>query len=156
MRTLRHAFAIVLLLPATSALAETVEDIKAPAEKLAPAEKEKNALAEILPQFKKAWNSGVAKDFMDLFHADCPMKKAYENNKERIERALKEMVDGCGNVESFEIRKYIEKKSRYVVWVKYAKKGLIPGTFAVKCDDKGKWLIWDFNIDGQGEPELKE
>jgi hypothetical protein len=120
---------------------------------------EKTALAEILPRFKEAWNAGDAKAFMAIFHPDCPVKKAYdkdEKSKDRVHRSFKETVEQFGKVESFEIRKYIERKHRYVVRVTYAKKGMIPGTFAVKEDGDKGWFILDFNIDGQGEPELKD
>ena len=33
---------------------------------------------------------------------------------------------------------------------------IIPEILAVKKDKAGKWLIVDFKIDGQGEPELEE
>lgn len=136
---------MVFVLPATNLFAGT--------------EEEKAALAKILPRFQEAWNAEKPKDFMALFDADYRMKKAYEKDdavKQDFERSLKQTVQDFGNIESFEIRKYIEKTGRFVVRVKYAKKGVIPGTFAVKGRDKDAWFLLDFNIDGQGEPELKE
>ena len=144
-KSLRYSMLMVLVVLATHALAGPDE--------------EKAGLAKILPRFKEAWNTGQAKGFIAIFHAESRMRKAYEKDdeaKKAFERSFKQMVEEFGKVESFEVRKYIEKKGRYVVRVTYIKKGMIPGTFAVKGNDQDGWFILDFNVDGQGEPELKE
>jgi hypothetical protein len=76
--------------------------------------------------------------------------------RKKVGQAFKELFKEFGEAKGSEIRKYIARKGRFVVRVTYARKGMVAGTFAVKTDKSGRWRIADFNIDGQGEPELKE
>ena len=120
---------------------------------------ERAALAKLLPEFESAWNQSDVPKFMSLFHPDFRMKKVYEadrQSKNKLEQGLKKLINEFGEIKASETRKYIPRKSRFVVRVTYAKKGVIPGTFVVKTDKFGEWRIADFNIDGQGERELKE
>lgn len=120
---------------------------------------EREGLAKLLPVFESSWNKGDVSKFMALFHADCRMKKAYdsdEQTRKKVGQAFKELFKEFGEAKGSEIRKYIARKGRFVVRVTYARKGMVAGTFAVKTDKSGRWRIADFNIDGQGEPELKE
>ena len=121
-------------------------------------EEKLKALESILPDFKKVWNAKDFDGYMDLFHSESKMKK-YVANDDKKKAEVKEMwlklVNEAGVIKEQKIGSYIEKNKRYVVKTEYSIKGLIPGTFdLVKVD--GKWLLKDFNIDGQGEPELKE
>ena len=65
------------------------------------------------------------------------------------------MLEAFGEIETMEPGKYIERKDKFVLKVKYKNKGNIPGTMSLVKDGE-KWFIKDWNIDGQGEPELKE
>jgi hypothetical protein len=123
-----------------------------------PAE-EKAAIEKLLPKFQEAWNSGEPTEVMGLLDPDSKARQKYEKQtvtKPQVVKEFKRMMAEFGDVESFEIRKYIAAKSCYVVRVKYASKGVIAGTFAVKKNEQGVWALFDINIDGQGEPELKE
>ena len=120
---------------------------------------EREALAKLLPEFQSAWNKSDVAKLMTLYHNDSRVKKAYDaeaSARTKAEQAFKEIQDHFGAIKSHEIRKYIAKKNRFVVRVTYERQGMVPGTFAVKTDKDEKWRISDFNIDGQGEPELKE
>jgi hypothetical protein len=117
---------------------------------------EREGLAKLLPGFKSAWNKGELSEVMSFFQSECQLRKAYDADPKKAERQWKELVKEFGEVKSSEIRKYIAGKGCFVVRVTYARKGMVPGTFAIKTDKSGQWRIVDFNIDGQGEPELKE
>ena len=120
---------------------------------------EQAALKTILPKFEKVWNARDLDAFMNLFHPESRMKTRYDGDpavREKMKTDFVGLLDEFGAVKSYEIRGYIERKGRFVVRVTYEKKDVVPGTFAVKKDDKGNWLILDFNIDGQSEPELKQ
>lgn len=120
---------------------------------------ERDALEIILPQFRAAWNSRNADALMSVFHPENRVRKKCgmsDEMKKECMRDFSKTVEAFGEAQGYEIRKYIQRKGRYVVRVTYTKKGVVPGTFAVKRNEDGKWLILDFNIDGQGEPELKD
>jgi hypothetical protein len=120
---------------------------------------ERAALGEVLPKFQTAWNARDMATFIGLFHPDNPMRRAYEKDesaREGMAKQFKALQDAFGDVKSFEIRGYIAKKKRFVVRVTYEKMDVVAGTFAVRKNDEGAWCVDDFNIDGQGEPELKE
>jgi len=109
---------------------------------------ERKALEDLLPRFSQAWNTGNAGDLMKL----CDPNSKFGKD----EFGWAKLAEQFGEIEKTEIRKYIADKTRFVVRVTYSKDGMVPGTFAVVQDANGNWLIADFNIDGQGEPDLNE
>lgn len=115
---------------------------------LAEPKLEREALDDLLPKFSQAWNTGNTGELMKLCAPDSKFSK--------VEFAWGRLAEDFGVIEKTEIRKYIADKTRFVVRVTYTKRGMMPATFAVKQDGAGNWLIADFNIDGQGEPELNE
>jgi len=120
---------------------------------------ERIGLDSVLPRFKSAWNSGDMAELMDLFHSGSDMRKAYESDGQLREKRgvpLEQMTEAFGEVESWDIGKYIARKGSYVVRVRYAKRGVVPGTFSAHVTDSGEWLLTSFNIDGQAEPELDD
>ncbi len=119
----------------------------------------RNGLEEIMPKWKSAWNAGDAATLYDLFHPKSSMRMRCESNPDGRKTFAKELAaitEECGQIKSYEVGKYIERKDRYVVKILYARKGRLPGTFAVRQTDTGVYLVFDFNIDGQGEPELEQ
>ena len=87
------------------------------------------------------------------------MRKAFDSSPEAKDGIIKEfteIISQFGEIKSVNVGKFIERKSRYVVKINYATKGLIPGTMSLKQDFDGNWTVLDFNLDGQGEPELKQ
>lgn len=119
---------------------------------------EKEGLQEILPQFTFAWNEAQVSDFLLLFHPDSQLKKSYDNDQEMknyIALNFANLFSVFGEVTDSQIRQYINHKKRFVVRLTYKNKGVIPATFSVK-QYEGKWLIDDFNPDGQLEPELNQ
>lgn len=144
MRICRHVSVILVIVISTISYADEKEH--------------KEGLQEILPQFTSAWNKAQVSDFMALFHPDSRLKKSYDTDQRMrryIDMSFAQMFFVFGEVTNSQIRQYIERKRRFVVQVTYKNKGIIPGTFAVKKYND-KWLIDDFNPDGQLEPELNE
>lgn len=120
---------------------------------------QKRGLEGVLVQWKTCWNAVDQQGLIALHHPESKLRRAYESKPEARSEITKEfvtMLDECGNITDYEIRKYIGRKKRFVVRVTYKKKSCVPGTFAVRRGDDGSWLVLDFNIDGQGEPELSE
>jgi hypothetical protein len=120
--------------------------------------KDKAGMEAAMKRHQEAWNKGDVKAFLESFHPTAPVRAVYQNEqkRERMEREFKEMVEQFGPIQKFEVRKFIDRKNRYVVRIEYSKKGMLAGTYtALKLPDGG-WAMWYMNIDGQGEPELKE
>jgi len=113
---------------------------------------------KVLPKFQAAWNKGDVAEFMKLFHADSKMQKAWQipEKKDKVAAQLAAMIEVFGVIKESKMGVYIERKDRFVVKFVYSKKGEVPGTMVLKLSDGGKWYISDWNIDGQGEPELKQ
>ncbi|HUT09314.1 MAG TPA: hypothetical protein VMY42_02365 [Thermoguttaceae bacterium] len=119
----------------------------------------KEGLEELLPEWKSAWNAVDTDRLFKLYHPDSRIRKLLEDNpakRKAFDDGMSEAVAEFGKIKSYTIGKYIERKDRYVVKAVYTKKGNLPGTFAVKKVDDGTYRVFDFNIDGQGEPELTQ
>ncbi len=119
----------------------------------------KQALEELLPKWTKAWNDKRVSALMELQHPENRMVRTYKSSAEgkaKVETGLAEIIAECGAIKSATIGKYIQRKERYVVKIEYAQKGLVPGTMSLKKDAKDTWRVLDFNLDGQGEPELEQ
>ncbi|MEK6704923.1 MAG: hypothetical protein AABZ06_03970 [Bdellovibrionota bacterium] len=144
-RTMKFVAPLILLLAITSCTNGNSSD------------DERSALiSRILPQWKTAWNNKDSVSLLSLYH---PNSESYEKAKGKLndyKESSIEIFDHCGIIIKYEVRKYIEDKKRYVVRIEYTKIGIVPATFELVKDAAGAWKIKDFNIDGQGESELKE
>ena len=119
---------------------------------------EEQALETVLTKWRHAWNKSDAGALLELHHPESRWRKRFdadEDARKKFVEEFGELVGSLGNIDSWKIGKYIERKKRRVVKIRYEKKGTIPGTFALKRSN-GVWMIDDFNIDGQGEPELTQ
>ena len=61
-----------------------------------------------------------------------------------------------GDITAMELGVFIERKSRYVFKATYSNAGFVPGTITLEQIGDGTWKVANFNIDGQGEPELNQ
>lgn len=115
-------------------------------------------LEEFLPKWTEAWNSADIGKLIDQYHPDNKGRIAFNlaPTKEMVTKAFSEQVAAYGKIKSATVGKLIAASSKYVVKIEYEKKGVVPGTMELKKDLSGNWKVIDFNISGQGEPELKE
>jgi len=116
-------------------------------------------LTELLAKWSESWNKGDVAGLMKLHHIDSKIRKSYDQSadaKIEITNEFSELIKQFGAVKSAKPGKFIERKGRHVVKLTYDTKGVVPGTMTLKKDAEGNWLVIDFNLDGQGEPELKE
>jgi len=124
-----------------------------------PVSADRSALQyDILPKWVGSWNSRDIDGVINLHHTDSDVRRglAKRNSRKNIEKSFTQTVETFGSIGKFEVRKYIARKKRFVVVISYSEKGRVPGTFQVATEKNGDWKIMDFNIDGQGEPELTQ
>lgn len=121
--------------------------------------KEQEALRDILGKWKVAWNADKVDGLYELHHPQSELRlqcDKFDAAKKRFMAELHSLIAELGSIRSFGIGKYIEKSHRYVVKVEYEKRGSMPGTVALRETEANTYMILDFDIDGEGEPELSQ
>jgi hypothetical protein len=118
------------------------------------------ALTEFLAKWKALWNKADAEGIYKLYHPDTidllVYRKADDAKKTAMAKEFHESMKAIGTIKSIGIGKFIDRTGCRVLKIEYENLGLIAGTMALKKDAQGNWMVLEFRLGGQGEPELKE